>query len=106
MFKYYKRNAVARELEWCLSKEEFKEIVLRACTYCGSEPIERTFCWGVGKRVSLEKVNGIDRSDSSKGYLVDNCVSCCSTCNTMKMAQSVDEFISRVEKIAKWLGLK
>jgi hypothetical protein len=36
--------------------------------------------------------NGIDRKDNSKGYTIDNVVSCCFICNKGKWTQSVGEF--------------
>ena len=36
--------------------------------------------------------NGIDRIDNTKGYLSDNCVSCCSHCNTAKMQMTYEDF--------------
>ena len=32
------------------------------------------------------KLNGVDRVDSAVGYSESNCVSCCATCNMMKIA--------------------
>lgn len=44
---------------------------------------------------------GVDRLDSAKGYTHDNCVSCCSCCNRMKLKQSKTEFISRCKRIVE-----
>jgi hypothetical protein len=55
----------------------------KPCNYCG------------------DKINGggIDRVDSSMGYEPDNCVPCCPNCNRMKMALSVSDFLSHIQKI-------
>ena len=51
------------------------------------------------KSTDKEMVNGIDRIDSSKGYVFDNCVPCCKHCNIMKMTMTIDEFINKIKKI-------
>ena len=43
---------------------------------------------------------GIDRIDSSIGYVVENCVPCCTLCNRMKSNLSGREFIAHVDRIA------
>lgn len=60
----YKSNAKSRGLRWELSDKQFLMLVTNKCSYCGS--------------ISENKFNGIDRIDSSKGYTIDNCTSCCS----------------------------
>ena len=68
-----------------LTKEQFETIVKQPCYYCG---------------IMQEKgFNGIDRMDSTKGYEIDNCVSCCTDCNMMKGAVDNITFIQRVEHI-------
>ena len=44
-------------------------------------------------------MNGIDRVDSSKGYTLDNCVPCCSICNTMKLNYTLQEFSDHITKV-------
>jgi 5-methylcytosine-specific restriction endonuclease McrA len=43
--------------------------------------------------------NGIDRIDSNKGYTMDNCVSCCWTCNRMKGNMTQQNFLEHISKI-------
>ncbi len=69
-FKMYFTNAVKRHLSFELTIEEFIGIVKQACYYCGS--------------IREGEVNGIDRFDSDKGYLLENCKPCCEECNYMK----------------------
>ena len=95
-FTHYKNNAKARNIDWNLSEEEFKEIVSKPCYYCGENP-QRTKT--VSYKNTFEKITGVDRIDSSKGYNTDNCVSCCKHCNIMKNKFSKFEFLSRIEKI-------
>lgn len=50
--------------------------------------------------------NGIDRVDPTKGYIIDNCVPCCTTCNYMKRILQRDEFLDHVKKYMIFLLLK
>lgn len=81
----YKRSAKARNINWCLSDEEFNSFWGKPCSYC-DEPINTI---------------GIDRLDNSIGYLFENCTSCCSICNYMKMTFTKTEFIVHITKILK-----
>jgi hypothetical protein len=38
----------------------------------------------------------LDRLDSSKGYLAENCVVCCGACNRMKWVLGYDEFRAKI----------
>jgi len=42
---------------------------------------------------------GIDRIDSSKGYVSGNCLPCCTSCNHMKNDMDYYEFLEHVEKV-------
>lgn len=77
----YKNNAKSRKLEFSLSKEQFRHIVSLNCFYCGNPPSNRsTRSLTNGDFI----YNGIDRLDSSKGYVIDNVVPCCYDCNKAK----------------------
>lgn len=86
----YKESAKKRKLDWKLTKKEFKSFWNRDCFYCNS------FIEGIG----------IDRKDNSLGYEIENCVPCCSICNTMKMDLTIDDFTNQIIKIWKNLILK
>ena len=45
--------------------------------------------------------NGIDRVDNSKGYTMDNVVSCCRICNVAKQKMTLQEYKDWVEKVYK-----
>ncbi len=45
--------------------------------------------------------SGVDRVDSTKGYTVDNCESCCKTCNVAKANYSKKFFVEWVMRIHK-----
>ncbi len=99
---YTKRNALRRRgHDFCLSKDEFYQLSISNCHYCGDSP--KGTCYPTAKKGGRNskmvydhdrpsKFNGIDRVDSSKGYSFDNCVTCCKDCNYAKRSMSVDEF--------------
>ena len=95
-----KRGARARDLEFTLSKEKFKELILSKCTYCGggfTNTTKENYASKNEKRVFFH--NGIDRVDNAKGYIEENCVSCCSICNLMKREFTVEEWKMHMQKI-------
>ena len=100
----YKKSARRRKFSFELSLEEFKSIVLQSCYYCDKEPsIVET------DRSRLEtKIlrNGIDRKDSSIGYVLENSVPCCSECNYIKNSLSADDLICWIKKVYKNLKKK
>lgn len=98
----YRFGADQRKYEWSLSRESFDKIVRMDCHYCGLEP-------RLAVRKSREKkffFNGIDRIDSSAGYVEGNIVPCCKMCNLSKgrMAQTsflewLDRLVSHRQKV-------
>lgn len=106
-----KYGAVGRHLEYSLTLEEFKTIILKNCYYCDSLPrLYNVYLNSKGKKYNNDitqewanqqtvYVNGIDRLDNSIGYITDNCVPCCSTCNDMKETSSESSFLTHIEKI-------
>ena len=92
----YKRSAKRRGLEYKLTEEQFAEITKRECFYCGAMPN------------SIQKAthqngdyiyNGIDRIDNTKGYEIDNVVSCCASCNRAKWEMTLQEFKGWLKRI-------
>lgn len=93
-----KTNATHRKISFSLTKEEFKTLVKQPCYYCGTS--NSNFV-----DVSLQNTkrilyfNGIDRVDSSKGYINSNCVPCCKHCNAAKGELSINEFKEHIQKL-------
>jgi hypothetical protein len=87
-FAMYKRSARRKGRRFSLSKEQFAKLVTKKCHYCGDQELDKNLV-------------GIDRIDSSIGYLPENCVPCCERCNKMKMETSFEEFLFRIYKIYK-----
>ena len=82
----YIKGAGIRNMEFDIPVDKFKEMVQLPCHYCNS--------------YNENEVIGIDRMNSSIHYTVNNCVPCCSICNTLKNTMSKHEFILQIHKIA------
>lgn len=99
----YKRGAFVRNLEWNLTDDEFRNLVTGNCDYCGvpCSNIRTTEHFSSNLEIPLYSFafNGIDRVDNEKGYVFENCVSCCKTCNVTKLAMSRTEFLSWVKRV-------
>jgi hypothetical protein len=52
-------------------------------------------CYLCGIKTSDIHFNGIDRYDSNKGYSLENCKTCCTSCNILKKNLSFNEFIDK-----------
>ena len=90
-FVTYKRSAESKQLEFNMTKGDFMEMVETPCYYC--------------EIIQEKGFNGVDRLNSSEGYIMTNCVSCCEMCNFMKGCLGPTIFINRVEHIMTHLGL-
>jgi hypothetical protein len=84
-YKTYQISASDKKLDFKLSMEEFEQLVLLPCYYCGI--------------IQEKGFNGIDRLDSSEHYIQSNCVSCCEMCNMMKGTSGPNVFVHRAEHI-------
>ena len=85
---------IKRDFE--LSYEEACTLYKGNCAYCGKPPSNTV-------KVNVEKFgvkyNGIDRIDSSKGYVENNVAPCCYTCNRFKSDLALPDFLEHVENI-------
>ena len=76
-FKQYQKSAESRSLDFGIDFADFEMLIKSPCKYCGHSP------------ESENSLNGVDRVDSKLGYIIDNVVSCCSTCNWAKQTTDV-----------------
>lgn len=90
-YKTYLKGANIRNISFNLSEEQFLNILLNKCYYCGV--INET---PIGKCAG-----GIDRKNSDLNYTIDNCVACCKTCNIMKGILNVSDFTNTCFLIAQ-----
>lgn len=73
-----------------ISFDQFVTISQCSCHYCGSPPRNRTYGWNY---------TGIDRIDSSQGYVAANVRPCCWTCNRMKGDLTEGQFVEQLKRI-------
>ena len=90
-YSVYKVSAYSKQLTFEITKGDFMEMVVNECYYCGI--------------IQEKGFNGIDRLDSSEGYIMSNCVSCCQMCNYMKGCLGPTIFTNRIEHITTHLKL-
>lgn len=87
-YKIYITKASVRELGiFQLDFETFSKLVKGPCYYCGY--------------LNPDEINGIDRVNNDKGYIQENCVGCCATCNKMKSFYHPSFFIQKCKLICK-----
>lgn len=71
-----------------LSQEQFNDLVMAPCKYCGDKDFPL----------------GVDRVDNSKGYTLDNCVPCCGMCNKAKSNKPLEYFLAWVSRVYQHSG--
>lgn len=78
----YSSKAMVKGREFSLTEDETFKLLTSNCTYCGGEGY------------------GIDRIDSSKGYVQGNVTACCTRCNIMKNDMTVKDFEAHIQRVA------
>lgn len=91
----FKESAKLRRHDFELSLQQFWDLAVCACFYCGEAP-----------ELQLLRYSGVDRVDSKKGYVIGNCVACCGRCNMLKGRLSIDDFRSQIQRIYTHWGHK
>lgn len=91
-----KKTAMRRGIDWGLTEEETRSLMDSPCHYCGSPP--NNLCKSVADNGDYY-YSGIDRKDSSKGYVLSNVVPCCFTCNKAKGTMSEKEFMDWIDSV-------
>lgn len=99
LFARYKKSSIQRNLIFNLNTEEFKFLTSSNCYYCNIEPKQAIRCSKNRKRNGDYLYNGIDRKNPKIGYIIENCVSCCSTCNYAKQSLTYEDFTNHIQKI-------
>ena len=92
VWNHYVKGAKKRKIDFTLTKTQFETMISEPCFYCAYH--------------KDGEVNGIDRIDNNKGYLIDNVVACCEACNAMKGSQHPQEFIDKLYTIWKYTSDK
>lgn len=92
----YKASAKKASRPFELTQEEWFEMITSNCHYCGSPPNNT---WEHRYSDEVFFYNGVDRVNNSQGYTTDNTAPCCASCNMMKRAMSVQEFLGHTKRI-------
>lgn len=98
----YTRNAQSRNRSFELSRDQFTQLILSDCYYCGAPP-------GTFIRTKRDKrlgrpglaYNGIDRESQDIGYTTTNVRPCCSICNYAKGKMSASAYFDLCIRVAK-----
>jgi len=106
LYGVYRNQAKKRKRAFELSIEEFSRITKEKCNYCGKEPSQECIRRDRVVTPAPYIYNGIDRVNSKGGYTLANSVPCCVTCNRAKLAMSLDEFLSWVNRVVNYQNLK
>lgn len=98
-----KKMAKQRNLSFMLTKEQCYTLLTSSCHYCDEIPSIK-YKSGAKKFDTGTFVGaGIDRLDNSKGYILENCVSCCRRCNCGKWIQNKEDFLQWIKVVHdKW----
>ncbi len=101
IYKNYKGAAKRKGREFNLTKDEFNALIVSNCHYCNARPnnipsklnkiSDNTF-----------RYNGIDRVNNQIGYVLNNCVPCCTICNYGKDDLSYQEFQNWIDNLVKY----
>lgn len=96
LYSQYRCTAKRRGYKFGLTKKQFKKLTSSNCYYCGIKPAQvvKTKNDTTGRYT----FNGIDRVDSAKGYIMNNCVSCCKICNVAKHNLSQKQFYGWIKR--------
>lgn len=97
LFHGYRRHAKNRNLPFELDFQAFVALTQENCAYCGAAPSGEYR--GSKRSNGVYVYNGVDRSDSSMGYVAGNVVACCRQCNWSKRDLSRLEFLIWVQRV-------
>jgi len=96
-------KAKMRGFVFDLNLEQVKFLCQQPCYYCKEEP-ENAIRWrfksrgGIVVQYKATKYSGLDRLDSSRGYVSGNVLPCCKFCNLAKRDYSIEYFTERLRR--------
>lgn len=95
----YRKSAESRGLLFLISTEDCQRLFKLPCAYCGEPPRQ------IRKvNSSIYTYNGIDRIDSTIGYIPGNVAPCCKTCNLRKGKMRLSEFKEWIDRVHRCLN--
>ncbi len=84
----FQKRAYDSRILLAINYEQFKAFVINPCYYCGFH--------------TTMKVNGLDRINNHKGYILSNVISCCRICNELKHTAHPNAFLDKIDTITKY----
>lgn len=100
VYEKYAYNAMMRDLDFLLTKEEFASLIKMNCFFCDLPPSNE---WKMNRKKNNVLIySGVDRINNNEGYLLNNCIPCCSICNRAKGTMSLEEF---KEQVIRWMKM-
>lgn len=97
VYNAYKKGALLRNYSFEININEFKNITSLNCFYCGIKPNKKS-----KTKTDEYLYNGIDRKDNCKGYVIDDCLPCCTICNKSKRDLDYLIFTKWIKRISKF----
>jgi hypothetical protein len=98
-YSAYIRGANTRGYEFDLTLDQFIQLIKQPCYYCGAQTnIVKVYVRG---KTANFRANGVDRSNNTLGYTLENSVSCCTNCNRAKLSMSAQQYIDLCKQVAK-----
>jgi len=103
LYEQYKHSAKKGNYSFNLTKSEFNVLIDKSCKYCGTKESNAHI---VNNKKGSYNYNGIDRVNNNLGYTSSNVVTCCKTCNTMKLNLGIENFFEHIFNIVKYNQVK
>ena len=100
IYRQYISSAKHRNISWDMLEGDVHKLMQQNCFYCGAEPNNVV---GTALYNGTFKYNGLDRVDNSRGYILDNVVPCCETCNKAKLDLPIEDFIAWLFRASEYL---
>ena len=98
LYHSIKTYSKKKNIPFDLTLEDIKFITKQKCTYCGRDPYLEKKAYMYARynntkyKDETEIINGIDKIIPEKGYILENCVSCCKYCNRAKSDLLPEDF--------------
>jgi hypothetical protein len=103
LFSNYRSKSKMKNWNFKLTFDEFKTLVTSNCYYCNLEP-NKCRIDNAKSRQGISRIyfNGVDRINSSEGYIISNVVPCCEDCNKAKRNLEYNQFLDLIKRIYEY----
>jgi hypothetical protein len=99
LYQAYGKAAKARNIPFKISFQHALALFQLPCFYCKQLPAQLRKGRSVDNKTD-KLYNGIDRVNSSKGYIKGNVVAACMSCNYAKRAKTLEAFVEWIDRIS------